>query len=312
MSTINLGNQEIWTKYGQNRTTEEFNKLLHNIIKPGIYKGGELSIYSSEVANIAPFDCLINTPNKQAVHIKTNTSVQLSFSESTPYLGASFEWLNQSNNYLDFEALTSSGIASNRIIFGKADYISGVCTGFSYDDKTSGYLDESFNVISSGTLYFGNTKNTFISKKTENNLYTPNNFRIEGNFGLGDEMDSDSFTSESYIIEDQTTNNTPLTLFNFTPNEGKTYLVEAKIGGKRTGGSAGTEGDSAFYIRKKAFYINSGVISPINITTTNDFVAESDSAWNCDINSGSNLSVFVLGASNVNINWKGLVTITKI
>lgn len=86
-------------------------------------------------------------------------------------------------------------------------------------------------------------------------------------------------------------------------------LVEAKITGRRTGGSAGTAGDSCTYIRTVRVKNVGGVVSLMNLQS--DFTSEDQAAFNGTIGfSGTNVLVQVQGAANNNMTWKAVVTKT--
>ena len=84
----------------------------------------------------------------------------------------------------------------------------------------------------------------------------------------------------------------------------KSGIVEARIVARRTGGIAGTAGDSAAYIRTVGFKNVAGVVSIISPPVSTSFTAEDQAPWNATISvSGTNLIVQVSGAVNNNITW---------
>lgn len=84
----------------------------------------------------------------------------------------------------------------------------------------------------------------------------------------------------------------------------KTVMIEARIVARRTGGSAGTAGDSAFYTLTGAYKNISGILTGIG---TPDLIAGEDQAgWNVGFTtSGTDAVVTVTGAANNNITWEG-------
>jgi len=104
MSVTNLGDQLVYFRYSQPLISSDLGKLLHNLIKPGIYSGGNLTIDSGNIVNISPIDVLCETSTYQAVHVKTQDTVQLTIAEATPYLTCSFTWVDSITNYMDFTA----------------------------------------------------------------------------------------------------------------------------------------------------------------------------------------------------------------
>lgn len=90
-------------------------------------------------------------------------------------------------------------------------------------------------------------------------------------------------------------------------NEGKTVMLQASIVARRTGGAAGTIGDSAFYVLTGAYRNVGGVLTGIG---TPDLIGGEDQAgWNVGFStSGDYAVVTVLGAVNNNITWEATVS----
>jgi hypothetical protein len=82
-----------------------------------------------------------------------------------------------------------------------------------------------------------------------------------------------------------------------------TILIVAEVVGRRTGGSAGTAGDSAAYIRTARFKNIGGVVTRADLQT--DFTSDAEQrAWDSTIVvSGTNAVVQVKGAANNDIDW---------
>lgn len=86
-------------------------------------------------------------------------------------------------------------------------------------------------------------------------------------------------------------------------------VIEAKITGLRTGGTAGATGDSACYIRTARIKNVGGTVTLSNLQA--DYTSEDQATFNGTITvSGTNVLVQVKGAANNNMTWK--VVITKI
>lgn len=85
-------------------------------------------------------------------------------------------------------------------------------------------------------------------------------------------------------------------------------LIEAHVVGQRTGGSAGTAGDGAGYIRR-GLYKRSAGGSPTLIGSIQDgFTAESQAGWDCTFDvSGNTVRVRVTGAINNNVTWNSTI-----
>lgn len=138
MGSVNIGQQTITWKYGEDLIASEINKWLYKIIKKGIYDGGLVSIASGDTVNIAPMKVICETNLNQAIAIKTDGTVQLEISESTPYITCQFNWVNAVANYMDFTAKSKGSLLSTDVIIGKGIYIGGTLTDISYEETTYG------------------------------------------------------------------------------------------------------------------------------------------------------------------------------
>jgi hypothetical protein len=140
MSSVNTGNQLIYWRYKQELISSDLGKMLHNIIQPGVYSGGNITLDSGDTVNIAPLDVVCYTSANQWVHVKTQDTVSLELSETDCYVTCQFTWVDSSSNYMDFTAKASGDILTTDVIIGKAIYEVGAITGFDYSEKTWGIL----------------------------------------------------------------------------------------------------------------------------------------------------------------------------
>lgn len=104
-----------------------------------------------------------------------------------------------------------------------------------------------------------------------------------------------------------TTDATATSMIRVSVEAGKTVMIEARIAARRTGGAAGADGDSAFYILTGAYKNVAGVLTGIG---TPDLIAGEDQAgWNVAFSSsGAFAIILVTGAANNNITWEGTVS----
>lgn len=115
----------------------------------------------------------------------------------------------------------------------------------------------------------------------------------------------------TYAIRTQakvtTTDATDTALLRVAVPNSKTVMIEARVVARRTGGSSGTAGDSAFYRLTGAYKNISGTLTGIG---TPDLIAGEDQAgWNVSFSSsGGNAIVVVKGAANNNITWEGTIS----
>ncbi len=104
-----------------------------------------------------------------------------------------------------------------------------------------------------------------------------------------------------------TTNATPTTIISGdSPSlvaDNTSCFIEARVLAKRTGGTAGTAGDSASYVRRGLYKRTSGTVSLVGSVQDN-FTAESQSGWDCTFSVSSNdILLQVTGATDNNVIW---------
>lgn len=102
-----------------------------------------------------------------------------------------------------------------------------------------------------------------------------------------------------------TTTATTTTLFTYATSSNTAYRMSAQVTARRTGGSAGTAGDSAGYILTWVVKNVAGTLTAVGgATPTALDTREDQAAWDAtmDINSSS-VRVRVTGATNNNISW---------
>jgi len=99
-----------------------------------------------------------------------------------------------------------------------------------------------------------------------------------------------------------TTDNTTTTAATVAVPTDTVMFIEARIVARRSGGSAGSSGDSAVYVRSAKFKNIGGTVSLLNLQT--DYTSEDQGAWNGTlVVSGANALVSIKGASNNNVTW---------
>jgi hypothetical protein len=108
-----------------------------------------------------------------------------------------------------------------------------------------------------------------------------------------------------------TTGTTETVIQTLSPVSNKSYFVETRIIGRRTGGGAGTAGDTAIFVmmaKVKDISGDAGVFDVANIYTSKD-----QSTWNAEIiASGSNALIRVIGAASNDISWSATTTVKEI
>lgn len=108
-----------------------------------------------------------------------------------------------------------------------------------------------------------------------------------------------------------TTDATVTTLATFTIAASKTYLIEARVIARRTGGAAGTADDGAVYIRRAMVTTKAGTVT---INAVQDELTQEDQAgWDCTLDvSGSTVRVRVTGAANNSITWHSTCFVSEV
>ncbi len=185
MASTDNGKQIITFRYQQEGTAEGFNKLLSGVIPTGIISGGELSYTSgSSSVNIAKMQMMIGDGNV-VVHVQTTEVATVGVSLQQPYIIATFNWANLTDNFVTFEssAYNTLPTTDNAIILGKAEFNGNTIEGIDYTRRTwsSTYLNNDF--------LYDNTYKTkspsFNVTYREDSTEDPQNIIIGFNVGKG-------------------------------------------------------------------------------------------------------------------------------
>lgn len=164
MSTTNLGGQIVTFKFGQEATSETFNRLLYQMVEQGIYEGATLSNADpltnrvtvdpgTYVFNDPDYDKIVDLePYIDGVSVKIQQTLAISdfqISTTEPYVIARFTWENISENYITFESAsladinTLIGAGTPPIIIGRVVFVDGSLQAeFDYTRRTVPYVSE--------------------------------------------------------------------------------------------------------------------------------------------------------------------------
>jgi len=292
MATSGEGNQIVHFGYEHSATASELNKHLENIVKPGIYKGAELSIQDATTLRISPGVFLIKCTTGELVRIETQSNIDKTVSEATPYVISNFNWLNE-ENYADFDVKAFGSIYSNDIVFGKGVFSAGSLSDVNYEDRTYGLYndDEELHVkkiyISSDTV-----DEEVLSLETQTAETSPNFVIIQSQKSTSGES---SDTLITYVLDEDTT-----------------YLIESRVLARRTAGS-GAAGESCLYVKKIGCKrVETGSAQMMG-TIQNDFTVEDNPNWGCDfVVDGNNLKLNISGESGYIIDWHSSLFLQKI
>lgn len=148
MASTDNGKQVITFRYQQEGTAEGFNKLLNGVIPTGVISGGELSrLGESNTVNIAKMQMMI-TDGNVTVHVQTTELATVTLDSTTPYVVATFNWMNLVDNYVSFEAVNYSTLITmqNVIILGRGEFEgANLLNTFDYTRKTWSPYAEKLN-----------------------------------------------------------------------------------------------------------------------------------------------------------------------
>lgn len=109
----------------------------------------------------------------------------------------------------------------------------------------------------------------------------------------------------------ETTGATVAGLFQITIPTNKTILIDAAIAARRTSGSAGAVGDSAWYRLYGGYKNIAGVVTAIGTPTL--FGGEDQAGWNVGFSvAGSTVTITVLGAVNNTVTWEGSISVVTV
>lgn len=144
----NNGGQIITFRYQQEGTAEGFNKLLNGIIPRGIISGGSLIKKDNSTVDISPLQMVIGD-NNVTIHVETTDMAHVGVSTSTPFVIATFNWANLTENYVKFTSSAFNDLPTdtNALILGKCEFSGAdLSTTFDYTRKTwsSTYYNNDF------------------------------------------------------------------------------------------------------------------------------------------------------------------------
>lgn len=109
-----------------------------------------------------------------------------------------------------------------------------------------------------------------------------------------------------------TTNATVTTLATIATASNMSYVIEATIAARRTGGAAGAAGDSAGYVLAATFKNVAGTVTQIGATSVLHS-AEDQAGWDCAFDvSGTNVRVRVTGAIDNSVSWRSVVRVNSV
>jgi hypothetical protein len=122
----------------------------------------------------------------------------------------------------------------------------------------------------------------------------------------------DDVRQSTYQNRVATTTNTQTTIHTFTLATTTTYLIEARVTARRTGGSAGTAEDSAGYVIRGTYKNVAGTATLVGTLDT-PYTAEDQAGWDATFTvTGATVLCRVTGATNTNITWHMTATVNQL
>lgn len=119
-----------------------------------------------------------------------------------------------------------------------------------------------------------------------------------------------------YAFQDRvtTTDATTTTLATITLTASNTYMIEARVIARRTGGAAGTADDGGAWVLRGAYNVLAGAATALDGTTPQtDFESDNQDAWVATLDtSGGDVRVRVTGAVDNDIVWHATVMIQNV
>lgn len=110
-----------------------------------------------------------------------------------------------------------------------------------------------------------------------------------------------------------TTDATQTTLATIPITASRTYMIEARVAARRTGGTSGTADDGASYCRRGTYTTKSGTVTLMGSVQTIGTDAEDQAAWDVTLTiSTTNVLVRVTGAANNNVTWMGDIKVQSV
>jgi len=155
-----FGTQKIYFDYAAPAISEEFNNIMHKVVRSGLYRGGSLSVESTSQVRISPMVVFIENSNKSSadlsVRIETTEDIVLNIDETDPFVICHYEWYNDPVSYMEVKTVAGGLIGEYDLILGSGVFTNGDLTGFdtterdyiSWDADTT-RLGESATIVSS-------------------------------------------------------------------------------------------------------------------------------------------------------------------
>lgn len=152
MGSTNHGTQINNFGYFVEAESSTFNRILKDVLSPGIYSGGWLTKVSNTEVTLSPFSIQIADGTYQISSVSTSTATlnsttldSGSISSSTPVLVFRWAFQEAAINYVEIRAIASvASKQSNDIVIGSCTFEGSTLTGFSYVSRGQAKLQDFF------------------------------------------------------------------------------------------------------------------------------------------------------------------------
>lgn len=146
-TSTNLGNQKITFDFKNPAKGSDFNRLLFGGIKPGVYRGLELSVTSSNSIVLFPglafLNCSFQTETKRMIASEFRNNIDFTFSNTSQnqlvYLRYDYKEIIE--NWVEINTATSlNNVPINSVIIGNVYFSGGNIVSADYKNKTWGFF----------------------------------------------------------------------------------------------------------------------------------------------------------------------------
>lgn len=146
MATIvNLGNQKITFDFKNPVKGSEFNRLLYGSVRPGVYKGLNISIANLTSINISPGIAFLNTSyqaeTKRTVVAEFRGTINFPIVNTSinQYIYLKYDYKEIVENWVQVATVPATGsVPVNSVVIGTVYFNEGVLTSADYSNKTWG------------------------------------------------------------------------------------------------------------------------------------------------------------------------------
>ena len=186
MGSQDFGSQILSFDFNEDATGKKFNKTQYGLTPSGIYSGFTLERFSDSMVRITTGVCYIHDNTSEiGTRIETQQDVILEIDSTRPYVVLRFDWIDATDNFMDFVAVPYDSIEEDDLVVGRVIYEnSGTVMTENYDytrrnnfyNKRNRDTENYFKVLSTEPI----SKKVFVTSGVLNspkgNLYISGGF----------------------------------------------------------------------------------------------------------------------------------------